>query len=125
MNSIGIKLKADIKCVAYNKGIERDAGIAVVLFQSRRLCSRAPHARRCRRAARVGNGGARLPLFSSLLALPSVSWVVIVTIHNKTASRADSRGANKSLKRSALRLHCPLRGPQARAAAQLRIRRTA
>jgi len=33
------------------------------------------------------------------------------------ASHADSRGANKSLKRSSLRLLWPLRGPQARAAA--------
>jgi hypothetical protein len=44
-------------------------------------------------------------------------WDTTEILYNKTASRADSHGANKSLKRSALRLHCPLCGPQARAAA--------
>jgi len=51
----------------------------------------------------------------------TVSWVVIVKIHNKSALRTDSRGANKSLKRSTLRLHGPHAALHARAAAQLAI----
>lgn len=55
--------------------------------------------------------GAKLPLFSSLLALRSLNPMIIGTWTNKIASRADSRSANNPLKWSALHLQGLLRSP--------------
>ena len=68
---------------------------------------------RCRRAARDGNGGAKLPLDQFLAAVPEIKYGGITELHLNSCLLADSRGGNKSLKRSP---HNPLRELSVRSA---------
>mgnify|MGYP001601143860 CR=1 FL=1 len=54
----------------------------------------------CRRAARDGNGGAKLSLDQFLAAVPKIKYEYETELRTYSCLLADSRGGNKSLKRT-------------------------